>query len=229
MSKFKYSSISGAREFRSCQMQHNLGNPHLTMTKTNMPQDEYSTAFCARTDFCSDICTLLSLKAHTATKGGALNWTLVCVPSSGHRHHFQSPDAKLHFFSVETPCSEGHAVPTKKVVQGKCRLHFLHCNGPVCSNTLFSNTSASTNLCCSGQILHAKVLEHLVWLNTFGLRFWGPLARTNVLSALCGLPTLDDRQIAHLIWWSSTLAVNTLCRGVIAGDLQSAIPCALSL
>ena len=31
------------------------------------------------------------------------------------------------------------------VVQGKCPLHFLHCNGAVGSNTLFSNTSALTN------------------------------------------------------------------------------------
>ena len=33
----------------------------------------------------------------------------------------------------------------QKVVQGKCPLHFLHSNGVVCSNTLFSNTSALTN------------------------------------------------------------------------------------
>ena len=33
----------------------------------------------------------------------------------------------------------------QKVVQGKCPLHFLHFNGAVCSNTLFSNTSALTN------------------------------------------------------------------------------------
>ena len=29
-----------------------------------------------------------------------------------------------------------------KVVQGKCSLNNLHCNGAVCSNTPFSNTSA---------------------------------------------------------------------------------------
>ena len=33
-----------------------------------------------------------------------------------------------------------------------------------------------------------KVLEHLVCSNTSGFQFWGPLARTNFLSALCGLP-----------------------------------------
>ena len=33
----------------------------------------------------------------------------------------------------------------QKVVQGKCPLHFLHFNGVVCSNTLFSNTSVLTN------------------------------------------------------------------------------------
>ena len=33
----------------------------------------------------------------------------------------------------------------QKVVQGKCPLHVLDFNGVVCSNTLFSNTSALTN------------------------------------------------------------------------------------
>ena len=58
----------------------------------------------------------------------------------------------------------------QRVVQGKCPLHFLNLNGVVCSNTLFSNTSALTS--------------------STGFQFWGPLARTNFLSALCGLPTI---------------------------------------
>ena len=63
----------------------------------------------------------------------------------------------------------------QKCVQGKCPLYFLHFNGVVCLNTLFSNTSALvTNLCFSGQIPHAKVLEHLVWSNTSGFHIWGP-------------------------------------------------------
>ena len=33
-----------------------------------------------------------------------------------------------------------------------------------------------------------KILEHLFWSNTSGFQFWGPLARTNFLSALCGPP-----------------------------------------
>ena len=44
-------------------------------------------------------------------------------------------------------------------------------------------------LCHSGHILHSKVFEHLVWSNTSGFQFWGPLARTNIWSALRGLPT----------------------------------------
>ena len=60
----------------------------------------------------------------------------------------------------------------KKVVQGKRPLHSLRFNGVVCSNTLFSNTSALTNSTCKG-------LEHLVWSNTSGFQVWGPLARTN--------------------------------------------------
>ena len=33
----------------------------------------------------------------------------------------------------------------QRAVQGKCPLHFLNLNGAVCSNTLFSNTSALTS------------------------------------------------------------------------------------
>ena len=68
-------------------------------------------------------------------------------------------------------------------------LHFLHFNGVVCSNTLFSNNSALTisllfraNSTCKGSRT-PRLVE-----NTSGFRFWGPLARTNVCLALCGLP-----------------------------------------
>ena len=76
------------------------------------------------------------------------------------------------------------------VVQGKCPLHFLNLNGVVCSNTLFSNTSALTSSLLFRGNSTCKILEHLVWSNTSGFQFWGPLARTNFLSALCGLPSL---------------------------------------
>ena len=76
----------------------------------------------------------------------------------------------------------------KKVVQGKCPLHFIDLNGVVCSNTLFSNTSALTSSLLFRGNSTCKILEHLVWSNTSGFQFWGPLARTNFLSALCGLP-----------------------------------------
>ena len=78
-----------------------------------------------------------------------------------------------------------------KVVQGKCPFHFLHSNGAVCSNTPLSNTSALTNSLFFRQILRAKLLDHLVWSNTSRFQFWGPLARMNVLSPLCGLPNGD--------------------------------------
>ena len=61
-------------------------------------------------------------------------------------------------------------------------------NGVVCSNTLFSNTSALTSSLLFRGNSTCKILEHLVWSNTSGFQFWGPLARTNFLSALCGLP-----------------------------------------
>ena len=57
----------------------------------------------------------------------------------------------------------------QKVVQGKCPLHFLHFNGVVCSNTLFSNTSALTNSLLFRANSTRKILEHLVWSNTSGL------------------------------------------------------------
>ena len=85
--------------------------------------------------------------------------------------------------------SGGRTVPTKRVVQGKCPLHFLNLNGVVCSNTLFSNTSALTSSLLFWGNSTCKILEHLVCSNTSGFQFWGPLARTNFLSALCGLPS----------------------------------------
>ena len=67
----------------------------------------------------------------------------------------------------------------QRVVQGKCPLHFLNLNGVVCSNTLFSNTSALTSSLLFGVNSTCKILEHLVCSNTSGFQFWGPLARTN--------------------------------------------------
>ena len=58
-------------------------------------------------------------------------------------------------------CSGGRHSSYKRVVQGKCPLHFLNLNGVVCSNTLFSNASALTSSLLFREILHAKVLEHL--------------------------------------------------------------------
>ena len=56
-----------------------------------------------------------------------------------------------------------------------------------CARTPFSRTLLPWPiLCYSGQNLHVKVLEHLVWSNASGFQFWGPPARTNILSVLCG-------------------------------------------
>ena len=77
---------------------------------------------------------------------------------------------------------------SKRVVQGKCPFHFVLLNGAVCSNILFSNTSALTSSLLFWGNSTCRILEHLVCSNTSGFQFWGPLARTNFLSALCGLP-----------------------------------------
>ena len=64
----------------------------------------------------------------------------------------------------------------QRVVQGKSPLHFLHFNGAVCSNALFSNTSALTSSLLFRGNSTRKILEHLVCSNTSGFQFWGPLA-----------------------------------------------------
>ena len=66
------------------------------------------------------------------------------------------------------------AVPYQKAFRGKSP-SFLHFNGAVCSNTLFSSTSAFINLCYSGQILHAKLFEHLVFCRTLLGSIFGAL------------------------------------------------------
>ena len=93
----------------------------------------------------------------------------------------------------------------QRVVQGKCPLHFVNLNGVVCSNTLFSNTSALTSSLSFWGNSTCKILEHLVCSNTSGFQFWGPLARTNFLSAQCGLPTSPrwwawSRMEARVLW-----------------------------
>ena len=103
------------------------------------------------------------------------------------------PPSRVHFM-VCAPLIQDSSVRRphstyQKVVQGKCPLHCLRFNGVVCSNTLFSNTSAFTNSLSIRANSARKILEHLFWSNTSGFQFWGPLARTNFLSALCGLPT----------------------------------------
>ena len=49
----------------------------------------------------------------------------------------------------------------QRVVQGKCPLNFLNLNGVVCSNTLFSNTSALTSSLLFWGNSTCKILEHL--------------------------------------------------------------------
>ena len=80
----------------------------------------------------------------------------------------------------------------------KMPLHFLNSNGVVCSNTLFLTSSLlfRGNSTC-------KILEHLVWSNTSGFQFWGPLAQTNFLSALCGLPTFASSSLEASQWAST--------------------------
>ena len=103
----------------------------------------------------------------------------------------------------------------QRVVQGKCPLHFLNLNGVVCSNTLFSNTSALTSSQLFKGNSTCKILEHLVWSNTSGFRFLGPLARTNILSALCGLPIFTlkksraDKGTRTQTFWSGYLPVGS--------------------
>ena len=76
----------------------------------------------------------------------------------------------------------------QKSVQGKCPFIFFILMGSF-ARTLFSRTLLPWQmLCCPVQILHEKDLEHLLWSNTSGFQSLGPLARTNFMPALCGLP-----------------------------------------
>ena len=94
------------------------------------------------------------------------------------------------FFGLLSPGfrSGGCTVPTKRLFKENAPLIIFILMGSF-ARKLFSRTLLPWPiLCYSGEILHAKVLEHLVWSNTSGFQFWGPLARTNFLSALCGRP-----------------------------------------
>ena len=111
---------------------------------------------------------------------------------------------KLHFFGAGIqnfrrggPCQEA-AQFLPKGCSRKCPFIFLNLNGAVCSNTLFSNTAALTSSLLFRATSTCKILEHLIWSNISGFQFWGPLARTNFLSALCGLPTMTRRVLEEL-------------------------------
>ena len=76
------------------------------------------------------------------------------------------------------------------VVQGKCPLHCIHFNGVVLLEHSFPE-----HLCLD----QFSVIQNNFYMQRFsntsfgrtllGSNFGGPLARTNFLSALCGLPT----------------------------------------
>ena len=81
----------------------------------------------------------------------------------------------------------------QKVVQGKCPLHLLHFNGAVCSNTLFSNTSALTN----SLLFRANSTCKGSRTPRFVKHFWVP-----ILGAACSnklfVGTLRPSQIPHI-------------------------------
>ena len=104
-------------------------------------------------------------------------------PLGNNRHSLTTQERKT------SPKSGGRTVPTKRLFKENAPFIFFIFNGVVCSNTLFSNTSALTNSLLFKENSTCKILEHHVLSNTSGFQFRGPLARTNFLSALCGLPT----------------------------------------
>ena len=113
-------------------------------------------------------------------------------------------DASFRIWKGVLPsiCQEAAQYLPKRLFKQNAPFILLILMGPF-SRTLFSPTLLPwpnwsllfrANSTC-------KVLEHLVWSNTSGFPFWGPLARTNLicLLALCGLPNLGILWIWSLI------------------------------
>ena len=80
------------------------------------------------------------------------------------------------YFGKNVGAFRGPHSSYQRVVQGKCPFQFVLLNGVVCSNTLFSNTSALTSSLLFWGNSTCKILEHLFCSNTSGFQFWGPLA-----------------------------------------------------
>ena len=133
------------------------------------------------------------------------DWDADLSPCNSPTTHFLQKEALLSpcklataqltacILNVYLPLSGGRTVPSKGLFKKNAPFILFFLMGSV-ARTLFSWTLLSWPILShSGQILHSNVLEHLVWSNTSGFQFWGPLARTNFLSALCGLPTLTWR------------------------------------
>ena len=84
--------------------------------------------------------------------------------------------------------SGSRTAPTKRLFKENAPFILFFWMG-LFARTLFSRTLLSWPILChSGQILHSKVLDHPVWSNASGFRFWGPLARTYFCLVPCGLP-----------------------------------------
>ena len=78
----------------------------------------------------------------------------------------------------------------KRLFKENAPFIFFVLMGPF-ARTLFARTLLPVPiLCYSGEILPAKMLEHLVWSNTSGFQFRGLLLEQTFLLALCGLPII---------------------------------------
>ena len=131
-------------------------------------------------------------------EGGAKSPACCSVCCSAHKPHAVAiSTAPPKFNNRDLPERVRRLHSTyQKVVQGKCPLNFLHFNGVVCSNTLFSNTSALTNSLLFRANSTRKILEPRVWSNTSGFQFWGLLLEQTFCRYCAARPKrlrLDDK------------------------------------
>ena len=93
---------------------------------------------------------------------------------------------------ADVPISGSRTVPTRRLFKESAPFAFFILMGSFAQTLFSSNTSVLTNP------LFCRANSTARFSNTsFGRLFWGPLARTNFLSGLCGLPTTPPQKITY--------------------------------
>ena len=106
-----------------------------------------------------------------------------------------------------------------KVVQGKCPLHFLHFNGAICSNTVFSNTSALPNSLLYRANSTCKSSRTPRWVQHFWVPILGASCSNKLFVGALRLSQQGARLKSTRSWWATVKPRIVACGRIVATAL----------